>query len=110
MGKRRAQVTILLLRRSPAIMDMVWITPLLNIKVNNYSKHCLSPADNLQILMKTMMAVQKGKLSTILVDLQRNQNQRKRVPVAKCPSLGERVLLDNSSSNKTQDCSAQGGG
>ena len=40
-------------------MDMVWITPLLNIKVNNYSKHCLSPADNLQILMKTMMAVQK---------------------------------------------------
>ena len=66
------------------------------------SKHSL--VDFLQ--MNTMMAVQKGKLSTILVDLQRNQKQRKRVPVAKCPSLGERVLLDNSSSNKTQDYSA----
>ena len=38
MEKRRAQVTILLLRRSPAIMDMVWITPLYHIKVNNYTK------------------------------------------------------------------------
>ena len=69
-------------------------------------KHSL--VDFLQ--MNTMMAVQKGKLSTILVDLQRNQNQRKQVPVAKCLSLGERVLLDNSSSNKTQNYSAPGGG